>query len=304
MAEELERVPTRPSQAGTQITRAMTGVELELHTCAICTRARGVSDHHITWRSRGGKAGPTMPCCVDCHNKVHDGEWVVELAADGLFLNDKEGQPVWRLKRWPLPGEAGDLVQLLDRTGEVLKLMPEIAPALLPWQAAEVFRGLREMGEGGWRAQTRLLGEMYQWRMPGWSSPDKIEALCNLFGIRRSQVYNYVSVAESFEGNPVLEETSLSMGYAIEASRTDDPAAWMKVAEERKLEHPSFSRDDLNREIVRAGARKSEPEGPPPAAPKVWAKCEECGHVGWAEKLPVGSGGQPVDVEEYKDAEG
>ena len=300
MPDEIEREPVRPSQRQVEVTEAMTGVRLDLELCAICTRVRGVGDHHIVFRSQGGKEGPTMPCCVDCHGKVHDGKWTVELDEDGIYLLERE-EVVWRLKRWPLPGEPGDLVQLLDRTNEVLKLMPEVAPALLPWQAAEVFRGLREVGEGGWRAQTRLIGEMYAWRMPGWSSPDKVEALCNLFGLRRSQVYNHVSVAEGFEGNPVLEETQLSMGYAIEAARTDDPAAWMRVAEERKLEHPSFSRDDLKVEIVKAGARRSEPDAVPPEAPKVWAKCEECGHVGFMEKLPVGSDGKPVDVEEYKE---
>jgi len=301
MPDELEREPVRPSQRQVEVTAALTGVRLDLELCAICTRVRGVGDHHVVFRSQGGKEGPTMPCCVDCHNRIHEHVWMVDLDETGIFLSDREGQPVWRLKRWPLPGEAGDLVSLLDKTSEVLKLMPEVAPALLPWQASEVFRGLRELGEGGWRAQTRLIGEMYQWRMPGWTSPDKVEALCNLFGIRRSQAYNYVSVAESFEGNPVLEETELSMGYALEAARTDDPAAWLKVAEERKLQHPSFSRDDLKVEIVRAGARKSEPEAAPPAVPKVWAKCEGCGRAGWMEKLPVGSGGQPVDVEEYKE---
>lgn len=273
-----------------------------MELCSICTRARGVSDHHVVFRSRGGEEGPTMPCCVDCHNRIHDGTWTVDLAEDGIYLLDKEGQPVWRLKRWPLPGEAGDLVAMLDQAGEALKLMPEIAPALLPWQAAEVFRALREVGEGGWRAQTRLIGEMAAWRMPGWSSPDKVEALCGLFGMRRSQAYNYVAVAESFRDSDVLENTQLSMGYAIEAARTAEPEAWLRVAEERKLEQPSFSRDDLKAEIIRAGARKSEPPAAESTAPpKVWAKCEQCGHVGWAEKLPVGSQGEPVNVEEYKD---
>ncbi|KKL11687.1 hypothetical protein LCGC14_2543280 [marine sediment metagenome] len=60
-------------------------------------------------------------------------------------------------------------------------------------------------------------------------------------------------------------------------------------------------KDDLKTEIVKAGARRSEPDAVPPEAPKVWAKCEECGHLGWVKKLPVGSDGKPVDVEEYKE---
>ena len=112
------------------------------------------------------------------------------------------------------------------------------------------------------------------------------------------------------EGSPFVREALGIIGISLQSeppeivginARTDEPAAWMKVAEERKLEHPSFSRDDLAAEIVKSGARKYEPPAESTAPPKVWGKCGECGHVGWMEKLPVGSGGQPVDVEEYKE---
>jgi hypothetical protein len=300
MPDEIEREPLAQHQRGVKVTEEMTGVKLDVESCAICTRVRGLGGHHITFRSKGGEDGPQMPICVDCHNRIHDREWTVELLENGMMLNDREGQPIWRLMAWPLPGDAGEFVQLLDRVTEATKLMPEIAPALLPWQAVEVFRALREVGEGGWRAQTRLIGEMYQWRMPGWTSPDRVEALSTLFGLRRSQLYNHLQVAEAFSGNDVLEQTELSMGYAIEAARTSEPAAWLKRAEEQKLQHPSYSRDDLKAEIVRAGARKSAPDEAPAPSPTVWSKCAKCGAVGFNEKLPVGSDGTPVDVEEYK----
>lgn len=301
---EIEREPVSSYQRGVEVTAAVTGVKLDLELCAVCTRPRGLGGHHITFRSKGGEEGPQMPVCVDCHGRIHDHVWSVELLENGMVLNDREGQPVWRLMAWPLPGEAGEFVQLLDRVTETTKLMPVIAPALLPWQAVEVFRALREVGEGGWRAQTRLIGEMYQWRMPGWTSPDKVEALCSLFVLRRSQLYNHLQVAEAFNESNVLEQTELSMGYAIEASRTNEPEAWLKRAEEQKLQHPQYSRDDLKAEIVQAGARKSQPADETPASPQmVWAKCSHCGVAGWNERLPVGSDGKPVDVEEYKEVE-
>jgi len=292
---DIEREPIRPWQSGTDVTEAMTGVRLDLEMCAICTRVRGVGDHHIIFRSAGGHEGPTLPACDVCHGRVHDREWTVVIEESGLSLTDREGQVIWRLQRWPLPGEPGEFVQLLDRVTQATKLMPEMAPALLPWQAAEVFRALKEVGEGGWRGQCRLAGELYRWRMPGLSGPEKVDALCGLFDLRRSQSYDLLQVASAFQGSDALEETPLSMGYAIEAARSTDPEKWLHVAEERKAEHKAYSRDDLKVEIIKAEERKwpasdVTPEGERlPPVQKRWGKCRGCSRVGWFDLLPVGS---------------
>ena len=288
--------PFRPSQAQTAVTEAMTGVRLDLELCTVCCTNRGVGDHHITFRSRGGEEGPTMPACVRCHQRVHDAEWIVSVEDDGLEIHDREGQLVWRLKRWPeslAHIEAGQFVQLLDRVCDATKLMPEIAPALLPWQATEVFRALREAQDGGWRAQTRLAGEFAEYRLPHLSGPEKVQALCELFGVRKSQMFNYLQIARAFADSPVLEDSALSMGYAVEAARAKDPVRWLEHAQEVKLTHAAYSREDLREEIIRAGDRKwvaEETVTEAVAVKRAWGKCSGCGRVGWFEKLPVGSG--------------
>lgn len=293
MIEEIDREPVRPSQRETAITESLTGVRLDLELCGVCSQTRGVGDHHIRFRSHGGKGGGTIPLCVRCHEKVHGGDWKMERLENGIQIVDREGQVIWRLLRWPFEGSAGDFVQLLDRVGEVEKLMPEIASALLPYQAVQVFEALRAVGEGGWRAQMRLIGEFYQYRLPGCSAPEKVLALCQLFGIRRSQVYNHIMLAERFPAElGVLEETPLGMGYALEAARSTEPTKWLGFAEERKLSYPQFSRDDLRKEIIRAGGRTQIIEAAKPAADQfTWAECMQCGVAGWQRRLPVGNEG-------------
>jgi len=289
MADEVERVPFRPAQNQVAITEAITGVELELHLCGICSTNRGVSMHHAV-----------LPACVKCHNRIHAGEWKMKVSAEGLEVFDSEGQLIWRLKRWPLSGEAGDLVSLLDRMIEIERLMPELAPSLLPWQAVEVFNGLRTSCDSGWRAQMRLIGEFWEYRLPGITQGEKVAVLCGLFSLRRSQVYSYLQVHEAFRVSSALDNTPLSMRYAVEAARSEHPEEWLGVAEERKMLHPSFSSDDLKQEIIRAGdrARPTEPgEAESPRATRVWGRCVQCGAIDWHEKLPVGSDGKPVEVE-------
>lgn len=299
--EAVTREPFRPAQDQVAITEELTGVRLDLELCGVCSRNRGVGDHHIVFRSKGGHEGPTIPVCETCHRKIHMHEWTLELLERGMQLLDREGTVIWRLMAWPLAGEPGEFVQLLDRVTDATKLMPEIAPALLPWQAVEVFNSLRALGEGGWRAQTRLIGEMYQYRMPGWSGPEKVEALARFFTIRRSQAYNHLQIATAFRESTLLDDTQLSMGYVLEASRTEEPDAWLRLAQQRKVDHPAFSRDDLKEEIVKAGARKWEPSpAVAEAAQKmVYAECSHCGTVGWHKKLPIGSDGRPVNIEDY-----
>src|SRR3990170_2912165 len=197
--------PLHPAQAQVAITESITGVQIDLEHCLICGAVRGVGLHHVIYKSRGGEKGPVVPLCLTCHEKEHAHDWRLELEQDGIYLYDREGQVVWRLQRWPLAGEPGEFVQLLDRVTQATKLMPEIAPALLPWQAAEVFRALKEVGEGGWRGQCRLAGELFAWRMPNMTGPEKVEALCSLFGIRRSQCYNALQVADAFAESNALD---------------------------------------------------------------------------------------------------
>ncbi len=298
--EDLTYESLRPSQRQVAITEQLTGVSLEVEICAICSNNRGVSDHHVIFRSRGGTAGPTLPACVGCHDSIHRGDWKLGLLKDRLEIRDLQGEVIWRLQRWPFGGDAGQFVQLLDRVSDVEKLMPDIAPALLPWQAVQVFESLRIVSDGGWRAQMRLIGEFYTYRMPGRTSPEKIEALCNLFRIRRSQCYNHLQISEAFGESAVVEETSLGMGYLIEAARSKEPEQWLQFAEERKHVYPPFSRDDLRKEIERAGARRYQPPDEKtgtPAMVRVWGRCSECRHVGWLERLPVGSTGEVVEFE-------
>ncbi len=100
---EIEREPIRRSQRQTQITEAMTGVRLDLELCGVCSRSRGVGDHHLEFRSQGGEEGPTIPICIDCHGRIHAREWFLEIVSDGLEILDREGDLIWRLKKWPLP---------------------------------------------------------------------------------------------------------------------------------------------------------------------------------------------------------
>ncbi len=301
--DEITREPFRQYQGGTEVTKALTGVTVDLELCAVCSQNRGVGDHHITFRSAGGSDGPTLPLCLRCHNHIHDREWFLEVVDRGLEISDSEGDLIWRLYAWPLAGDAGEFVQMLQTVAQTMAVMPDMASALLPWQAAEMFRALRDLGEGGWRAQARLIGEWSAYRCPGLSLQDKIPVISELFGIRKSQCYNYMSVATAFKDSDVLEWTELSMGYAIEAARTTDPVAWLTFAQERKLEHPQFTRDDLKTEIKRAGVLKFPPAesdaGGDDKTRVVWAKCNKCGAVDWMEKLPVGSDGKPINVEDY-----
>lgn len=296
LGSEVEYVPFRPSQNQADVTEAITGVKMDLECCVFCGAVRGVGDHHVVFRSHGGEDGPTVPVCQRCHDKVHDRYWFPELTEEGIFLNDPEGQVIWRLLRWPLPGEPGAFVQQLDGIADVMKLMPEVAPALLSWQAVEVFNSLRDVGESGWRAQTRLIGEMHAYRLPHLKGPEKIEALCATFGIRRSQAHNYISLAREFGASTIMDETPLSMGFLIEATKAKNPEGWVKHAEDRKAQHPQYSRDDLKREIITAGDRVWPPAEEPKVT-RVWTMCTNCGKPGWNEKLPVGADGKPVELE-------
>ena len=44
-------------------------------TCPLCERddipVGYFSDHHLIPKSRGGRHGPTVPICADCHSTVH-----------------------------------------------------------------------------------------------------------------------------------------------------------------------------------------------------------------------------------------
>ena len=302
---ETTREPLHPAQDQLRVTEELTGIALEEHLCGVCTRVRGVGLHHIVFRSRGGHEGPVIPLCLACHSNLHaEGIWELDLLEDGMRIVEKEtGEIVWRLMRWPFEGGPGEFVGLLDRVMEVERLMPQIAPALLPWQAAEAYQALKGVQDGGWRAQMHLVRELHDWRLPGRPPGERIEAICSLLGIRRSQVYSYLNVAKAFEGSSALDETPLGMSYLVEAAKTEEPEAWLRLAEERKSQHPSFSRDDLRQEIVLAGAVKETPKlgrEETPATVHVWGRCPDCGTVGWKEKLPVGSEGDPVRVEEYR----
>lgn len=293
---ELEREPFRPSQGQTAITEAITGVKLDLESCVFCGAVRGVGDHHVVFRSHGGEDGPTVPVCQACHGRIHDRAWYPVLSEDGLFVLDApEGEVIWRLLRWPLGGEPGLFVQQLDEIADVMKLMPTVAPALLPYQAVEVFNSLRDVGESGWRAQTHLIGEMYAYRLPALKPPERIEALCSTFGIKRSQAHNYVTLDRVFGETAILDETTLSMGYLIEATKAKNPEGWVKHAEDRKAQHPQYSRDDLKQEIIAANDRVWPPAEEPKVM-RVWAKCSSCGVAAWMEKLPVGADGHPVEL--------
>lgn len=298
--------PLRPSQHQSEVTRAMTGVDLDLHLCAVCCTNRGVGDHHLVWRSHGGEDGPTLPVCPRCHGLVHANEWMLRIEKDGLAIYDREGTQIWRLKRWPEQvHEPGYFVQLLDGVTEATTFMTEIAPALLPWQATEVFRALSDAQAGGWRAQARLIGEFFEYRMPHLDGPEKIKALCEMFGCRRSSIYNYVSVASAFKDSPALEATPLSLGYVIEAAKTADPIAWLDHAQERKEQHPAYSRSDLRAEIIQqqARVRTVASDSAEPAMGRVWAKCSGCGKADWMQRLPVGNDGKPVEIGGHEEAE-
>lgn len=304
MSEEIERVLIRPSQSNLEVTTALTGIVPDPHMCNLCTgTVRGIGDHHITFRGRGGKAGPVLPLCVNCHINLHEGHWMLYASERGLELEDEEtGEIIWRLLRYPFDGQPGDVVQALDSVTELQKRMPEIAPALMTWQALEVYRALKEVGSQGWRATARLITEMYHYRTPGLAAGDKIEAIMRFFDLRKAQCYNYLNVIEAFGDVPEFEETPLSMEMLVEASRTEEPVAWLHVAEERKTEHPTFSRGDFRQEINKAGAAKAKVEdGGGEAKPAiVYALCKHCGKADWMEKQPVGSDGEPIKIEDYR----
>lgn len=41
--------------------------------CLICDRSEGLifTEHHLIPKSKGGKKGPTVVVCEDCHNNIH-----------------------------------------------------------------------------------------------------------------------------------------------------------------------------------------------------------------------------------------
>ena len=308
-AATLRREPLIEGQYQIGIIEELTGLEIQVELCSICCGLRGISLHHVVWRSHGGLRGTVLPLCLNCHERIHRREWEVVLDDDGMHVIDLEtGEIIWRLKRWPkemegIAASAGDFIHLLDEVGEVTKQMAIIAPALKPDEAVEVYRALRDLGENGWKAQCRLIGEMHEHRLPGKSDAEKIEALSGAFGLRRSQLYSLLTVYRSFAESPIFDTSTLSQRYFVEASRAAEPEAWIALAQERKLTMPSFSSQDLAQEIRIAGARRAAPAAEAPVAPiMVWAKCSSCGVVGFHEKLPVGSDGQPVNISEYKEA--
>ncbi len=302
---EIERVLIRPSQSNLEVTTALTGIVPDPEMCNICTgTVRGIGDHHITFRGRGGKAGPVLPLCTNCHIQIHEGHWMLYASERGLELEDEEtGEIIWRLLRYPFDGQPGDVVQALDSVTELQKHMTDIAPSLMTWQALEVYRALKEVGSQGWRATARLITEMYRYRTPGLAAGDKIEAIMRFFDLRKASVYNYLNVIEALGETPAFEESPLSMEMMVEASRTDDPEAWVKVFEERKVQHPQFNRGDAREEVNKAGASKAKPkedDGGEPDKKMVYAVCGHCGVADWMESMPVGSDGKPVEIKDYQ----
>lgn len=290
---EVIHEPFRPSQNQTALTEAFAGIKLDIETCSICYANRGVSDHHLVFRSAGGEEGPTLPVCLRCHNCFHDRHWFPELTPEGLFVNNAEGELIWRLLRWPIAADAGEFVQMLDNVSDATRSMPELAAAMLPWEMSEVFASLRSLGDSAWKSQSRMAGEVWRYRLPHLKPSDRIDAIADRFSLRKSQCYNLVSLDNCFpaEKSNVLDETPLSMGTVLEAARSTEPEKWLKHAEQRKMDHPQYSRQDLREDIIRAGERKQPPAETEPAGPKmVWGKCQGCGAVNWFERLPVGAG--------------
>ncbi len=317
----ITREPLHPLQRQLGVLEELTGIEIQPDRCAICSRMRGLGYHHLVFRSHGGHDGPLLPLCTTCHERIHDRIWEAWWDEEGVEVVEwNTGEVVWRQKRWPqelahIARTAGDFIHLLDTTQEALKLMPLIAPALRTDEALEMDRALRDVQEDGWKARCRLLREMHDFRLAGLSSDEKIEALRDAFGLQRAQLLNLLAIGRTFADSTILDESPLSQGYFREAAKTTQPEAWVQMAQERKLASPQFSVQDLSAEIKRSNQAAIEAGAPPvlknpapsaPAVQRVFVKVM-CPHgvefTTWAEKVPVGSDGQPVDIREYTEEE-
>jgi hypothetical protein len=276
--------------------------------CAFCGNNRGVGLHHVVFRSHGGHAGPVLPLCQRCHDNIHDRVWECLLIEDGIHLYDiQSGELIWRKLAWKVPGftDAGQFISMISTVSDALRLLPQVAPSLSSDEAIELYRTLRAHSDAGWKAECRLLGEMYRYRFPGRSQDERIQALDDAFGIRRSQVYNLLAVYREFAETEVFDDSPLGQSYFIQAARANEPVAAIHLAEERKMAVPQFSAADLRTELAAGQHLKEQPAQPAPASTQVWARhtCSHCGTVtiGWVEKLPVGSDGQPIDMAQFSD---
>ena len=54
-------------------------LKMSINICEVerCDRVAELGAHHIKLKSRGGKDGPTMRVCFECHRAItdHIGEW-------------------------------------------------------------------------------------------------------------------------------------------------------------------------------------------------------------------------------------
>ncbi len=70
--------------------------------CPLCGRdVPRLTIHHLVPRSRGGRGGPTVEICPDCHDAIHELFSNKELAADYASLEALRGEErLARHLRW------------------------------------------------------------------------------------------------------------------------------------------------------------------------------------------------------------
>jgi hypothetical protein len=235
-----------------------------------------------------------VPLCRRCHRDVHLKRFVIRVSGPVAYcLEPKTGEllSVRALAPRVLEGEYGPA----DVDIEVLAhLLPELDDESLAhlWEC-----GVR------WEEQgvvfEALAAKGFRDRYGSWGDEWYVRAadtIREVTGrpISPGTVYDRHSLATALEASGWRLEVLGNLGRYVlaEVGKAENPVRPMELAAEmrdvgeparRIVQQLREARPKRNlRALENSGA--AEPEGP---ADRVWARCPQCGHVGWHERLPA-----------------
>ena len=253
--------------------------------CLLCGTNRAEL-HHVIARSQAPslKHSPEnqVPLCRSCHNRIHDFTWTLQRVDGGLALLDREGETISEILA-PPPGHAPqELMELLATRCEETDYITDCIKYLRHQDVEPVWELLNTQEKVLPVYKAALIAKAWT-LMPHLTEGEKVQALEEKIGLKKSQLYLYRDIWKSFSATPEFQQGSLGLRYYEEALHSAAPPEWIRHAQEQKVHNPHYTSSDLRQEIIEAEGQAPHYRCPGcgfeglPRWSKV-AQCVQCGH--------------------------
>lgn len=269
-------------------------------SCIRCGRPasagpEGAGEHHDPPKGMGGTSLPQLhastPLCRKCHNDLHAKRFVIRVDGPIAYCVDpKTGEvlSVRALSPRVLEGDYGPA----DVDIEVLAgLLPQLDDESLAhlwdcgarWEEQGVV--FEALAAKGFRDHYGSYGEEWYIR-----AADVIREVTGR-PMAPATVYDRDSTATALEASGWRLEVLGNLGRYVlaEVGKAENPVQALELAGEmRDAREPArHIVKELKRGRPRRKLRALEDSEPEPPADRVWARCPDCGRVGWMERLPA-----------------